>query len=61
MVQNVEGWEKVAKYYHLGFIPISEMNSISPANHKYYYASEDVHPTQEGYDRVAEILADNVY
>lgn len=61
MVQNVEGWEKVAKYYHLGFIPISEMNSISPANHKYYYATEDVHPTQEGYDRVAEILANNVY
>ena len=61
MVQNVEGWEKVAKYYHLGFIPISEMNSISPANHKYYYASEDVHPTQEGYDMVAEILAKNVY
>ena len=60
MVQNMEGWEKVAKYYHLGFIPISEMNSISPANHKYYYASEDVHPTQEGYDRVAEILAKNI-
>ena len=61
MVQNLDGWEKVAKYYHLGFIPISEMNSISPANHKYYYASDDVHPTQEGYDRVAEILARNVY
>ena len=61
MVQNMEGWEKVAKYYHLGFIPISEMNSISPVNHKHYYQSDDVHPTQEGYDRVAEILAKNVY
>lgn len=60
MVQNVEGWENVAKYYHLGFIPISEINNISPANHKYYYASDDVHPTQEGYDRVAEILAKNI-
>ena len=64
MQQNLEGWEKVAKYYNLGFIPVSSENSISPANHYYFYANNDVHPNlhgEEGYLRVAEIIKQKVY
>ena len=59
--QNWKGWETVAKYYNLGFIPVSNMYCISPINNSIYYTSNNVHPTQEGYDRVAEILSKNVY
>ena len=59
--QNWKGWETVAKYYNLGFIPVGNMFNISPINNSTYYTSNNVHPTQEGYDRVAEILSENVY
>lgn len=59
--QNWKGWETVAKYYNVGFIPIGNTLCISPINNSTYYTSNNVHPTQEGYDRVAEILSENVY
>lgn len=59
--QNWKGWETVAKYYNLGFIPVGNIFNISPINNPTYYTSNNVHPTQEGYDRVAEILSQNVY
>lgn len=46
---------------YVGFIPIENTLCISPINNSTYYTSNNVHPTQEGYDRVAEILSESVY
>ena len=60
-VQNWKGWRTLADYYNVGFIDVANKIGISAINNPTYYPSNDVHPNDKGYDRVAEILAKEVY
>jgi hypothetical protein len=55
-----QGWKNVAEYYNLQFVDVMHINGINVFNWDTFYNSMDVHMKTEGYDLVAEIIANSV-
>lgn len=63
-IERAKGFNELAEYYNIPCINLQDLWGVNVLNGKYFYKNNDVHLSggeYSGYDRVAELLAKEIY